>query len=451
VQFSAQLGRAGLALVLFAAFAGCNSTNPVTTLPAAPTPTPAPARSSTATATVGAAGTTITFPAVQSQSGGFTLPAASAGSGATLSGTFSLDPPSGIPAPQSALRSSASRSFVAPQSTVHTASTTHAGALYIAFSTSSAVTVSGTFHVTFTGSSASASSAFVAYYDGTAWQYDVLSNPSTATANTLDFTARTSGPLTFATGKTYVFALTTDTTSTPPPFGSPTPVPTPTPTPAPTIAPENYYPYSNSATYEAGTQNGSSQSFTTQLAAKNASLSYPSDCSAPLGGNGNYESDINRVLVPYQSLYTVQNPGQTPGLVLSKNAIGDVYVVGTIAYGTASPPVTCVAPYPLAKAQMRAGDSWTYTDGFGVTRTATVVRDHTPATFIVTAPGAPDNGKTTTYPNTAQVSYGSDQVIYWAAGYGPVQVVNAVQHPLGPSETYNPWTALNWVLDPNSK
>jgi hypothetical protein len=446
VQFSASnLGRAGVALVLLAAFAGCNGSNPVTTLPTAPTPTPAPARSSTATATVGASGTTISFPAVQSQSAGFTLPAASAGSGANLSGTFSLDPPSGISAPQSWLRSTSSRSFVSPRATVSSTSTTHAGAAYIAFSTSTAVTVFGTFHVTFTGTSVSASSAFVAYWDGAAWQYDVLGSPSTATANTLDFTAQTSGPLTFAAGKTYVFALTTDTTSTPPPFGSPTPVPTPTP-----VA-ENYYPYSNTATYEAGTPNGAWQAFTTQLAAPNASFSYPADCSAPVGGNGNYESYINRVLVPYQSLYAVQNPGQTPGLVLSKNAAGDVYVVGTVSYGTASPPVTCVTPYPLAKARMHAGDSWVYTDAFGVTRTANVVRDHAPSTFTVTAPGSPDNGKSTTYANVAQVSYGSDQIIYWAAGYGPAQVVNLVQHPLGASQTFNPWTALNWVLDPNSK
>jgi len=221
VRFLASgLRGAGVALLLvagFSGFSGCNGSNPVTILP---TPTPTPARSSTSTATVGATGTTISFPTVLSQSGGFTLPAASAGSGATLTGTFSVDPPSGVAAIQSGLRSPQSASIApaagpGPQATT---TTQHTGIAYITFTVSAAVTVSGTFHVTFTGTTAPAATAFIAYYDGTAWQYDILSTPSTATANTLDFSAKTTAPLSFVTGKTYVFALTTDVTSTPPPI-----------------------------------------------------------------------------------------------------------------------------------------------------------------------------------------------------------------------------------------
>jgi hypothetical protein len=205
-----------LLVAVFAGFSGCQTTNPVTTLP---TPTPTPARSSTSTATVGATGTTISFATVLGDSAGFTLPAASAGSGATLTGTFSPDLPSGIAAPQSGNRSPLSNSVAPLVATQATTTTQHTGVAYISFSVSAAVTVSGTFHVTFTGTSANASptSAFVAFFDGTAWQYDVLSNP-TLTGTTLDFTAKTTAPLTFSTGKTYVWALTTDVTSTPPPI-----------------------------------------------------------------------------------------------------------------------------------------------------------------------------------------------------------------------------------------
>lgn len=205
-----------MALVLLTAFSGCNGSAPV--IGTVPTPTPAPARSSSATATVGATGTTISFPAVQSQGGSFTLPAASAGSGATLTGLFSLDPPVGVTAPQSGRRSTQSAPFgsLTPAATT---TTKHTPVAYMSFTVSATVTVAGTFHVIFTGTTAAASSAFVAYYDGTAWQYDVLGNPATPATGTLDFTANTTAPLTFAAGKTYVFALTTDVTSTPPPFG----------------------------------------------------------------------------------------------------------------------------------------------------------------------------------------------------------------------------------------
>ncbi len=208
-----------LLLASFAGFSGCNGSNPVTILP---TPTPTPARSSTSTATVGAAGTTISFATVLSQSAGFTLPAASAGSGSTLTGTFSVDPPGGIVAPSSAGRSPQSSPFTPAVGTLAT-TTQHTGLAYIAFTVSAAVTVSGTFHVTWTGTSGTAAS-FVAFYDGTTWQYDVLSSPAvtgTGTGTTLDFTGRTTAPLTFSTGKTYVWALTNDVTSTSPPITSP--------------------------------------------------------------------------------------------------------------------------------------------------------------------------------------------------------------------------------------
>jgi hypothetical protein len=215
--FNVGLRGAGVTVLLGAVvigFSGCQTTNPVTTLP---TPTPTPARSSTSTATVGATGTTISFATVLNQSAGFTLPAASAGSGATLTGLFSPDAPGGIAAPQSGMRSTLANSVAPLVATQATTTTQHTGVAYISFSVSTAVTVSGTFHISFTGTSATASNAFIAFYDGTAWQYDVLSGP-TATGTTLDFTAKTTAPLTFSTGKTYIWALTSDVTSTPPPI-----------------------------------------------------------------------------------------------------------------------------------------------------------------------------------------------------------------------------------------
>jgi hypothetical protein len=159
---------------------------------------------------------------VLSQSAGFTLPPASAGTGATLTGTFSVDPPSGIVVPSSGFRST-QVSFGAPVAPQATTTTQHTALAYIAFAVNQTVTVSGTFHVTFTGTSGTASS-FVAFYDGTAWQYDVLSTPTvtgSGTSTTLDFVGHTTAPLTFSTAKTYIWALTNDVTSTPPPITSP--------------------------------------------------------------------------------------------------------------------------------------------------------------------------------------------------------------------------------------
>jgi hypothetical protein len=49
---------------------------------------------------------------------------------------------------------------------------------------------------------------FLAFYNGTAWQYDVA-GPITSSQNTISFSIPSTGPVTFNAGTTYGFALTT--------------------------------------------------------------------------------------------------------------------------------------------------------------------------------------------------------------------------------------------------
>lgn len=199
---------------------------------APPTPTPPPGRSSTTSVVVGAGGTTLVFPPV---TGGIRatlgLPPATSGAGTTINGVFSVDPPAGVPAPQSGGRST--RASLRPKGTGRAAGvTTHTPLVYASVSDASAVTLNGTLSLTVTLPSIVSGQYYVAFYDGTGWQYEIL-GPSTAANGVVTSTGSTLGPIGVAPNAQYVFALTTDSVATP----APTPTVTPSPTPAPTAFP----------------------------------------------------------------------------------------------------------------------------------------------------------------------------------------------------------------------
>lgn len=231
---------------------------------------------------------------------------------------------------------------------------------------------------------------------------------------------------------------TTPSTTTATPTASPTASPVPTATPVPPKS-ENYFPITNQAHYDGVTTPGSSINEGGPLA-KMPSLG--TTCSASLGTFGDFAVQSPNSIVPAADFIV---NSRYLFVVISKNAAGDVYVVGyTSTFGGGTE--TCVAPYPIAKAQMVKGTGWTYVDTAGIARTAVVVSDHQTATF--TAQNGAGPVATTTYTGVvAQVAYGFDQTIYWAAGYGPVQTINAVSATNYPQQ----FTAHDWVLDPSSK
>jgi hypothetical protein len=147
-----------------------------------------PSPSATANASIGASSTTISFNPI---SGGFgatiTLPAATAGAGATLNATLSATPPKGLPP----------------------ASASYNPLAYIAFTVSQTVTLNGTFSVTlnYTGS-APPGPYYIAFYNGSAWEYDVA-GPISPQNGSVTATFSTNGPLTLSPGVTYGLALTT--------------------------------------------------------------------------------------------------------------------------------------------------------------------------------------------------------------------------------------------------
>jgi streptogramin lyase len=228
--------RAGLALTFVAVLAACGGGGGGSVAPGGgpavtPSPSPAPGRSSAASATVAAGPTTLTFPAlVNGVSGALTLPPASSGAGATVSGTLSLDPPAFVTTPLQSAARSARATFV--RSGKRTASATHTAVAYIAFSASQALGVSGALTVDLSlPGSVAAQPYFLSFYDGTGWQYDVA-GPSSPASSTIGFTVQTQGGGLFAAGKSYAFAITTDVTP------APTSTPAPSPSPSPSLPPQ---------------------------------------------------------------------------------------------------------------------------------------------------------------------------------------------------------------------
>jgi hypothetical protein len=177
-----------LALVLVAA---CSSNSGNLCAPQCPNfgPSPKPA-SATTTATVGSSQTQLSLPAIQAGFGGtITLPPATTGVGATITATLGTSPPNGSPA----------------------ASSSYGPLAYVAFTVSQMVTWNGTTSVavSYSGSQPLPSATFfLAFYNGTAWQYDVA-GPITSSQNTISFSVPSTGPIAFNAGTTYGFALTT--------------------------------------------------------------------------------------------------------------------------------------------------------------------------------------------------------------------------------------------------
>jgi virginiamycin B lyase len=233
--------RAGAAFIVVAAIAACGggAVSPGGGPTPAPTATPAPGRASTASAVVPSSGSTsLAFPPlVGGITGGLTLPPASAGAGATVNGTLSLDPPASVSTTLQSARRSLRSSFV--RSGKHTAAaTTHTAVAYVSFSTSQDVTVNGTIAVSLTLPGAiAAQQYFLSFYDGTGWQYDVA-GPSTPSGGTITFAITTNNSVLFSGGKAYTFAVTTDV------FMTPSPSPSPAATLPPPLAGSSFRSYS---------------------------------------------------------------------------------------------------------------------------------------------------------------------------------------------------------------
>jgi hypothetical protein len=229
------------------------------------------------------------------------------------------------------------------------------------------------------------------------------------------------------------------------PTATPTASPVPTATPVPPKS-ENYFPITNQAAYDGTSSGGGTVFFGKGTLVNGAAIG--TACSTALGTFGDFWVRVSPSIIPVGDI--VVNPAYAYPLI-SKNAAGDVYVVGyTSSTGTGE---TCIQPYPIAKAQMVKGTGWTFVDIAGVSRTAVVVSDHQTMTFTAQTSGGP---VPTTYTAiVAQVAYGSDQTIYWAAGYGPVQTVDpgAPPAPSGQPAQFYPQTltAHDWTLDPTSK
>jgi hypothetical protein len=253
-----------------------------------------------------------------------------------------------------------------------------------------------------------------------------------------------------------VFAGCSGGSASPPPFQSgtaaPTPVPTaaptatpaPTPTPVPTIPPLNYFPFTNQASYEGGTPGGGYQN----VFGPETAPSGPPSCAAPVAGNiGDYLAGSTWFPVmdhTVSNTAVARSGGQIPVYVFTKDGIGNVYIDGY--YFGANQTKTCVTPYPFVKSQMKAGDSWVYTDINGHTDVATVAFVGQPSSFVVTGNG-PHAGQVVTYQNVAKVNYGNAFAIYWSAGNGPVETENLVSSTTGQPNT---WTAFAITVTPGS-
>ncbi|MEA2720666.1 MAG: hypothetical protein QOJ39_2530 [Candidatus Eremiobacteraeota bacterium] len=237
-------------------------------------------------------------------------------------------------------------------------------------------------------------------------------------------------------------STTPTTTATPTPVPTASPVPTATPVPPKS---ENYFPLSNQAAYDGPNSGGGFVNYGKGPLA--ISTAVGTACGAALGTFGDYQVAVGPTVVPVTDLI-VNNAYRFP--LITKNTAGDVYIVGyTTISGTGE---TCVQPYPIAKATMVKGAGWTFVDIAGVSRTAVVVSDHTTATFTPQTNSGPLPPVTYTG-IVAQVAYGSDNTIYWAAGYGPVQIINTGNAGPGiPGQLYpQQLTAHDWTLDPASK
>ena len=186
--------------------------------------------------------------------------------------------------------------------------------------------------------------------------------------------------------------------------------PTPSPIPA-----TNFMPVflSNTWSYEGGTPT----SYYNNTGITMPTLS--ATCSSSLGSFGDYQSI--QYILPYVDMVV---PGQTSLAILdvSKNTSGDLYAVGYENFP--GPTITCVKPFPIARATMKASDTWTFQDILGFTRVATVVYARQPSSFVVSGNG-PHGGQSVTYPSVTEVTYGPDQTIWWGADIGPVQIQNS--------------------------
>jgi hypothetical protein len=172
------------------------------------------------------------------------------------------------------------------------------------------------------------------------------------------------------------------------------------------------------------------------------------NCSASVQGNiGDYEVGVSWVPVTAHSVSNidlVRTNGQFPVYIVTKDGIGNIYIDGYF-YGY-NQTKTCVAPYLFVKSQMKAGDSWVYTDINGNTDVASVVYVGQAASFTVTGTG-PHAGQSVTYQNIAKVNYGNTFAIYWSAGNGPIESVNTVDSTIGQPNT---WTAYSVTVVPGS-
>lgn len=216
--------------------------------------------------------------------------------------------------------------------------------------------------------------------------------------------------------------------------------PTVTPSPVPTIAPQNFLPFDNQASYEGGSSNG----WNGASGLIGVRDTQSPNCAASIAGSiGDY--DLGSTALPLESNQTLaqgQSGGQVPFYVVTKDGIGNVYIDGFYLSSAKS----CVVPYLFVKSQLRVGDSWTYTDINGFTQVASVLAVGQTVNFRVTGPGPHGGQQTGPYSNVAVVNYGSTFSVYWAAGLGPVESVNAVQGPFSSSNLQ--WTA--YAITPSS-
>ncbi|MGH7728038.1 MAG: hypothetical protein ACREM2_04500 [Vulcanimicrobiaceae bacterium] len=134
---------------------------------------------------------------------------------------------------------------------------------------------------------------------------------------------------------------------------------------------------------------------------------YAPTCSGSVGSFGDYTIN-GEVFVPddEQQIYlTGTIIFVHTVLLLTKNRAGDALIVGEVVGDQNG----------LMKSAATAGDSWTYTDIAGKSATATVAFDHQARSYTY-----PNGDPVASYPDVAEVNYGTDLTIDWAAGYGPV-------------------------------
>ena len=175
---------------------GSNNVYQVVAVKATPAPTAAPTPAGSSSATVGSTPSSSSFVTTSGASGTITLPAASSGS-ATASFQTSTTPPSGVPT----LSASAAERRVSD--------TASAGMLYVSATFASTITLPSLPAFSFSGISTTPNTSYyLAFFDPAAATYaKAIEGPAVVGASgTLAFTAP-AGSVTFAAGKTYVFAL----------------------------------------------------------------------------------------------------------------------------------------------------------------------------------------------------------------------------------------------------